>query len=224
MPELMLEEAAERVLHWYGQHGRKFPWRKTQDPYKILISEVLLQKTQAETVEKFYERFLGIYPTFEKLSTSELSEVEDFIKPLGLAYRARRLVAIAKEIQTKYGGAVPNSIEHLLTLHGVGYYMAQAVLCFAFDQPITLVDVNVMRILGRAFGISSETEARRILTSMLPKDRFKDFNWALIDLGAAICTPRNPRHSECPIDYICKKYPIDPKKWRFLRKKRPNVI
>jgi len=220
---MMLKEAAEKILCWFRQYGRKFPWRETKDQYKILISEVLLQKTRAETVGKFYERFLEKYPTFEKLGGSEVSEVESFIKPLGLAYRARRLVTIAKEIQTTYGGSIPNSIDKLLNLHGVGYYMAQAVLCFAFDQPIPLVDVNVMRILGRAFGIGSETEARKILTIMLPRDHFKDFNWALIDVGAAICTPRNPRHHECPIDHICKKYPIDPKKWKFLRKKRPHI-
>jgi len=209
--EQQAKEVGEKLLHWYNKYGRRFSWRGTRDPYKILIAEFLLQKTQARTVERHYEEFLKKFPSFKDLSCADVTQVKRSIKSLGLAYRASRLVTIAKKVVERYAGSLPHSMEELLQLRGVGCYTAGAVLCFAFGEQIPLVDTNVMRIARRAFGVRSDTEARDILSKMMPKDRCREFNWALIDLGALICCPRDLRCDECPLDEVCSKHDI--KRW-----------
>lgn len=212
------EEITAQLVSWFEEHGRSFPWRKTRDPYRIFIAELLLQKTQAKMVEGVYENFLQAFPDVRALARARVSEVREVIGRLGLAYRAARLVKIAKLIETEYGGRFPRRLDDLLKLPGVGPYVANSVLCFAFDEPTLVVDSNVMRVMDRSLGIKSEKEVRRTLKNISKAARARELNLALIDLAALICTPRKPRCAECPIEGSCEKHVSTPKKWKFLRK------
>jgi len=211
---------SEKLLDWYEESGRDFPWRREKDPYVIMITEVLLQRTRAEAVVPIFNKFFKKYPTLSDLARSDVEDVKSLMAPLGLAYRSRRLVRIAQEIVIKYNGEVPQKMEDLLNLHGVGPYIASAVMCFGYNFPQVVVDVNVMRILNRLCGITSEFKARSLLSRLIPPNQSKAFNWALIDLAALICLNNKPRHDACPLDDYCPKNIMDKSKWRFLRKRK----
>ena len=214
------EIISEKLLDWYGKFGRKFPWRRESGPYVILITEVLLQKTRAEAVVPIFNKFFKKYPTIFDLARSDVESVKLLIAPLGLAYRSRRLVRLAQDVVMKYDGKVPKELGELLNLHGVGPYIASAVMCFGYDLPQAIVDVNVMRLLNRLYGITSELKARSLLSHLIPPKQPRAFNWALIDLAALICVDKEPRHNVCPLNDRCPKNDIEKSKWRFLRKRK----
>lgn len=202
----------QHLLAWYNQNGRRFPWRETSDPYAILIAEKLLQQTRAgESVASAYQVLLSTYPSPEALSEAKLADVTAIVQPLGLAYRAAELIDLAAGLVSLHGGAVPNDLSSLMVLTGVGDYSARAVLSFAFGYDVAVVDTNVARIFYRVFDIpgrmpSNPARKRRLIdlaTALLPAGQARQFNLALLDLGALVCTPRSPDCEDCPVLKYC---------------------
>lgn len=200
------------LLIWFQHEGRSFPWRETTDPFAILIAEKLLQQTQArDSVVAAFQTLLGAYPSAEALATANPTDLRDIIQPLGLGYRAIELKTMAGEIAGRYAGVVPDDLRRLVALTGVGAYGARAVLSFAFGHDIAVVDTNVARIYFRVFDIHDRMPAnparKRSLinlgTALLPAGQARPFNFALIDLGALICTPRTPDCPHCPVFSYC---------------------
>lgn len=203
----------DALLEWYTRNRRDFPWRRTSDPYVVLISEILLQKTRAENIVTVFNKFIAKYPNAEKLSTASFSDLKKEIETLGLhTQRATKLQKLARVLVEKYNGKVPNNKEELLELPGIGFYIANAVLCFAFGYDVPLLDTNIGRIIERVFSIKVTGEERKksrvwdIIAKYVPEGKSKEYNYALIDFGALVCTARNPIHDLCPLAEICDYY------------------
>lgn len=200
-----------RLLAWYRSHGRDLPWRRTSDPYHILVSEVMLQQTQVDRVLPKYREWLKKYPSLEALASAREEDVAATWRPLGYNIRPRRLQAIAREAVTRYGGALPSDEETLRSFKGIGPYTAGAVLSFAFGRRAAILDTNVARVLFRVFVGRGDPKAhatgRRlwdISRAVLPARHVFDFNQALMDLGAVVCTARKPRCLVCPLAPMCR--------------------
>ncbi|HYV21549.1 MAG TPA: A/G-specific adenine glycosylase, partial [Candidatus Bathyarchaeia archaeon] len=180
-----------RVLSWYRRSGRDLPWRHTSEPYRVLVSEMMLQQTQVSRVLPAYRRFLQRFPTLRALSRAPLGDVLREWSGLGYNRRAVALHAAARAM----GDRVPDDLDALLALPGIGPYTARAVLTFGFERAVTPLDVNTARPLVRAFGARSQTDADRLV----PDGRAWDWNQALMDLGATVCTRREPDCDACPL-------------------------
>jgi A/G-specific adenine glycosylase len=196
-------------LKWGETNRRNFVWRKTCEPYKILIAELLLQRTVAEQVEPIYIKFLKRFPSIEDLSNAKVSEIAHLIKPLGLAYRAARLKRIAIEIARYHNGKIPSTKTGLLELYGIGNYVAHAVLCFAYGMDVSIVDTNVKRIVSRYFGLALTSESHKdetlwqLMQDLVPRGKAREFNWALLDFAKLVCKPRTPNIETCPLSASC---------------------
>jgi A/G-specific adenine glycosylase len=204
----------QRLLKWYRRHGRDLPWRRTTDPYKILVSEVMLQQTQVDRVIPKYHEFLERYPTFKDLAAAEPEDVRHTWYPLGYNIRPHRLHSIACETVAKYGGTLPSDPEELLAFKGIGRYTAGAIRSFAFNEAAPILDTNVMRVLHRVFiagGQAGRMKPRlwTLSEALIPKGRCYDFNQALMDFGATVCTARDPSCLLCPMKDFCKSYPFE---------------
>ena len=202
-----------KLLAWYRANGRDLPWRRTRDPYRVLVSEVMLQQTQVDRVLPKYEEWLEKYPTFEALAAADLQDVARAWYPLGYNIRPRRLHAIAQEAVARYGGALPADGPTLQSFKGIGAYTAGAVLSFAFGQRAAILDTNVARVLHRVFVVRGDAKAHAarkhlwaLSRTVLPARHFYDFNQALMDLGATVCTARRPRCPDCPLRNMCRTY------------------
>ncbi|OPZ83764.1 MAG: putative A/G-specific adenine glycosylase YfhQ [bacterium ADurb.Bin429] len=206
------------LLAWFAAHGRDLPWRHTNDPYHILVSEMMLQQTQVERVAPKYTEWLDKYPTLEELAAADVEEVKATWKGLGYNVRPVRLHGIARETVAGYGGQLPASAETLRQFKGIGRYTAGAIASFAFRHDEPVLDTNVRRVLFRVFlakpGLQSERRATpqprsrdrelwEIAAKVLPKGRAWEFNSALMDFGATVCTARTPRCGECPMATFC---------------------
>jgi A/G-specific adenine glycosylase len=198
------------VLRWYAEHQRDLPWRRTRNPYFIWVSEIMLQQTQVDTVLPYYSRFLSAFPTVESLAEASLQEVLKAWENLGYYSRARHLHLAAGEIATRWGGRIPSTEKDLLSLSGIGPYTAAAILSFAFGRKVATVDGNVRRILCRLFAIQEPLDRAHTLRrlhelaqELVPEDHSSPFNQGLMDLGASVCTPRNPSCSICPLQVLC---------------------
>jgi A/G-specific adenine glycosylase len=218
----------QRLLTWYARHGRDLPWRRTRDPYRILVSEIMLQQTQVDRVLPKYHEWLARYPTFEALARARPRDVVRTWYPLGYNIRPRRLHSIARETVTTHGGRLPETEEALLAFKGIGAYTAGAVRSFAFGQRAAILDTNVARVLFRVFVGRGEARAhamkRRLWTlswAVLPHRRVFDFNQALMDFGATVCSARAPRCGACPMAARCRSYPLHAHPARPKRP-RPN--
>lgn len=219
MTEITLPDAerlgtAQRLLlDWYGRAGRKLPWRETTDPYAILVSEMMLQQTQVDRVLPKYHEFLGRFPTLTALAEAPTAEVIRAWSPLGYNMRAVRLQGIARQVVAEYGGQIPASVDDLLKLKGVGRYTAGAIACFAHRQQAPTVDTNIRRVLYRIFvGIEKaeapvrEDDAWKLAETALPAGEAYNWNQALMDLGATICTAATPACETCPVQQVCRAY------------------
>ena len=201
-----------KLLDWYRENGRDLPWRRTADPYHILVSEVMLQQTQVDRVLPKYDEWLRKYPTLESLAAAEEGDVSATWRPLGYNIRPRRLHAIARESVERYGGTLPSDEDTLRSFKGIGAYTAGAVLSFAFRQRAAILDTNVARVLFRVFigrGDPRSHAMRRHLwelsRSVLPVQRnVFDFNQGLMDLGATVCSSRRPQCGACPVSELCR--------------------
>jgi A/G-specific adenine glycosylase len=206
-----------RLLEWYRRNGRDLPWRKTSDPYHILVSEVMLQQTPVDRVLPKYEEWLLKYPTLSSLAAAPETDVSETWRPLGYNVRPRRLQSIARESVAKYGGQLPSDEETLRSFKGIGAYTAGAVLSFAFGQRAAILDTNVARVLFRVFIGRGDLKAHamrrhlwEVSRAVLPRRQVFDFNQALMDFGATLCTARKPRCLICPMRAGCAAYPFNP--------------
>lgn len=214
----------KNLLAWYEEQGRSsLPWRSTRDPYKILVSEFMLQQTQVDRVLPKYAAFIERFPTVTALAAASTADVLREWKGLGYNSRAVRLKAIAQTVCAKLAGIVPHERETLLALPGIGAYTASALRAFAFDEDDLAADTNVRRVTHRSlYGIeypakASAPELDAAGKRLLPSGRGHDWNSALMDLGATICTARAPECSICPIRRSCKAAPIDAAQLELLR-------
>ena len=208
---------ATRLLTWYRRHGRDLPWRKTSDPYHILVSEIMLQQTQVDRVLPKYAEWLGKYPSLEALATAPEQEVTDTWYPLGYNIRPKRLQTIARESVARYGGRLPSDEETLLSFKGIGAYTAGAIRSFAFRERAAILDTNVARVLFRVFVGTGDPKSHamkrhlwRVSETLVPVRHVFDFNQALMDLGAMVCVARNPKCLVCPMAKSCRAFPFDP--------------
>ncbi len=200
-----------RLLAWYANHKRDLPWRRdARDPYRVWISETLLQQTQVTTVIPYYKKFLARFPTVRALARARLDTVLKAWEGAGYYARARNLHRAAKEIVKRFGGKIPGTVEELRELPGIGRYTAGAIASIAFGRAEPVVDGNVARVLCRYFAIRQppkETRTQKELWAraekLLPRGRAGDFNQALMELGATICTPRHPLCAQCPLTRDC---------------------
>jgi A/G-specific adenine glycosylase len=200
-----------RLLGWYRRHQRPLPWRRTRDPWAILVSEIMLQQTQVARVEEYWTRFLQRYPTIEDLAAARADAVRESWEGLGYYARARNLHAAARHVTDELDGELPRRPEDLRALPGIGAYTAAAVASIAFGADVGTVDTNVARVLSRVFGVrggkkSSQRMRRiwRVAHALVPRGRAGDWNQALMDLGAVVCTARAPRCAACPVAVACR--------------------
>jgi A/G-specific adenine glycosylase len=209
----------QRLLTWYRRHGRDLPWRKTTDPYHILVSEIMLQQTQVDRVLPKYVEWLEKYPSLHALATASETEVVETWYPLGYNIRPRRLQTIARESVSRYGGQLPADEETLRSFKGIGAYTAGAIRSFAFRERAAILDTNVARVLFRVFvgrGDPKSYAMKRHLwtlsATLVPTRGVFDFNQALMDFGAMVCVARSPKCLICPITKGCRSFPFNPER------------
>ena len=206
-----------RLLAWYGRYGRDLPWRKTADPYHILVSEIMLQQTQVDRVLPKYAEWLDKYPSLGALAAAPDQEVTQTWYPLGYNIRPRRLQTIAREAVARYGGELPSDEATLRSFKGIGAYTAGAIRSFAFRERAAILDTNVARVLFRIFVGQGNPKSHamkrhlwRLSEAMVPQRHVFDFNQALMDLGAMICVARQPKCLVCPMAKGCRAFPFNP--------------
>ena len=204
---------SDRLLAWYEVEARDLPWRRTRDPYAILVSEVMLQQTRVETVIPYYVRFLRAYPTVGALAGAPIDDVLKLWEGLGYYRRAHNLHRAVREIGARHSGTVPADLALLRALPGIGPYTAAAVTSIAFGGDEPVLDGNVVRVLTRVSCVADDAaraSTRRTLAdfarSLVPSGRAGDFNQAIMDLGARVCLPRRPRCDACPIERDCRAH------------------
>jgi A/G-specific adenine glycosylase len=204
-------EVSRALLAWYGREGRDLPWRRTRDPYRIWLSEIMLQQTGVGTVIPYYERFLAAYPTVGALAQPRVEEVVELWAGLGYYSRARNLHAAARAVVERHGGGFPADLAALQALPGVGLSTAGAILSIAFDIPAPILDGNVRRVLCRLFAMAEDPRrpaAEKKLwawaEALTPADRPHDYAQAIMDLGATLCIPKSPDCPRCPLAALCQ--------------------
>lgn len=201
------------LLDWFDREKRDLPWRKDQNPYAIWISEIMLQQTQVQTVIPYFESFMQKFPTVEALAKADEAEVLKLWEGLGYYSRARNLHTAADQIMNEFGGTFPNQYQTLLKLKGVGPYTAAAIASMAFDEPVAAIDGNLMRVFARLFEIDLDVKKqsnRKVFQAvgqfLIDPSRPGDFNQALMDLGATICTPKNYHPELSPVKEFNASY------------------
>ncbi len=208
-----LEDVHHHLLTWYAAEQRELPWRATGDPYAILVSEMMLQQTQVERVLPKFQQFLATFPTLAALAAAPTADVISAWVPLGYNMRAVRLQSIARQVIAAYDGCIPDSIEELLKLKGIGRYTAGAIACFAYRKQVATVDTNIRRVLHRIFlGLEypaprlNDSQLLTLAEQVLPPGEAYNWNQALMDLGATICSSNNPQCTRCPVQESCKAF------------------
>lgn len=201
------------LLAWYEANKRDLPWRRLRDPYAIWVSETMLQQTRVETVIPYWERWLTIFPTVEALAQAPESDVLKAWEGLGYYSRARNLQKAAQAVCERHAGVVPDTLDEMRALPGVGPYTAGAVLSIAYDRDVPAVDGNVFRVLSRLFLIEEDImkpKSRKTFESiaayMIPEGQAASFNQGLMELGATVCIPKNPRCHNCPVQETCMAF------------------
>lgn len=209
-----LHQMAQPLVEWYRQNKRELPWRDIDDPYRIWVSEIMLQQTRVEAVKPFYARFLKELPEVSDLAKAEEDKLLKLWEGLGYYNRVRNMQKAAQQIMVEYGGAFPRDYERIRKLTGIGNYTAGAISSFAFGIPKPAVDGNVLRVISRITGsyddimkASTKTKVEEQLEAVIPKEAACDFNQGLIELGAIVCVPNGaPKCEECPVSHLCKAY------------------
>ncbi|MBV9615082.1 MAG: A/G-specific adenine glycosylase [Ktedonobacteraceae bacterium] len=211
-PDLVAQTQTS-LLTWYAAEQRNLPWRTTSDPYAILVSEIMLQQTQVDRVLPKYQQFLATFPTLADLAAAPAADVISAWIPLGYNMRAIRLQSIARQVIEEYQGRIPDTIDELLKLKGIGRYTAGAIACFAYHKQVATVDTNIRRVLHRIFlGLehpepkANDAQMLDLAEQVLPQDEAYNWNQALMDLGATICTSNNPQCTRCPLQETCQAY------------------
>ncbi len=221
-----MKKWVEHLLAWYEKEKRDLPWRKTNDPYAIWISEVMLQQTRVETVIAYYLRWMETFPDVERLAQADPEEVMKKWEGLGYYSRARNMQTAAKIIMAEHGGIFPSSPREILKLPGIGPYTAGAIASIAFNLPSPAVDGNVLRVLSRLFAMIEidEPEIKKGITRLVeesfPEQRAADYTQALMELGALVCIPGSPKCTECPLPAFCEAFKKNKQdEWPQRRKK-----
>jgi len=203
----------KRLIQWYQAHKRPLPWRNTKDPYAIWISEIMLQQTQVTTVIDYYHRFLERFPTVEALANASLDQVMKAWEGLGYYARARNLHKAAQEIMHRFHGKMPDTLEGLLSLPGMGKSTAGAVLSLGYEKPAAILDGNVIRVFARIFRITENVQHAHVVKllweiaeNLLPSNNVRMYNEALMELGATVCKPQNPLCDQCPVSSFCEAF------------------
>lgn len=206
-------DVSGRLLAWYDRHRRRLPWRalpgERPDPYRVWLSEIMLQQTTVATVGPYFDRFTGRWPTVAELAAATLDEVLAEWAGLGYYARARNLHACARAVVERHGGVFPDQETALLALPGVGAYTAAAVAAIAFDRPATPLDGNIERVVARLFAVTerlpgAKPELRRLAETLTPAERPGDYAQAAMDLGATVCLPAKPKCLLCPLEGHCR--------------------
>ncbi|GIW03923.1 MAG: hypothetical protein KatS3mg059_0543 [Thermomicrobiales bacterium] len=204
----------ERIRSWFRIHGRDLPWRRTRDPYHILVAEIMLQQTQVERVLPYYAAFLERFPTIQALAQASPAEVIRLWGGLGYNRRAVNLQRAAQHIVQQHGGRFPCTVDALRRLPGIGPYTAGAIACFAFEQAVPFLDTNIRRVLHRVFAgpevprpLVSEATLAHIAARAVPPDAAWEWNQAVMEFGAVHCTARKPACSVCPVQAHCQAFP-----------------
>jgi A/G-specific adenine glycosylase len=197
--------AVRRLLGWFAEHKRALPWRREpRDPYRVWLSEVMLQQTQVATVIPYFERWLAQFPTLADFAAAPLDDVLKRWEGLGYYSRARNFHKAAQSVVREHGGQIPDTVERLLELPGVGRYTAGAIASLAFGRDAAVVDGNVKRVIGRLYAIADpDADLWPIVEGLLPTGEAGAFNEALMELGATVCTPKAPRCPDCPLTATC---------------------
>jgi len=217
-------ELVQALFKWFRNNKRELPWRDTNNPYYILISEVMLQQTQVEHVIPKYEAFLQVFPSISHLASASKADVLKIWSGLGYNNRALRLHQLATTVKNQYGGELPTTAKELEQLPGIGRYTASAVASFAFKERIPIVDTNIQRIFGRAFPtLKSKHDSWEIAYALLPKTHCDSWNQALMELGSLICTSSLPKCDICPWSKWCPRHIISPTK-KKIRKSEPSFL
>ena len=205
-----LEGVVSPLLDWYDRERRTLPWREKPEPYRVWISEIMLQQTRVDTVIPYFERFMNTFPTIEDLANGPVDEVLRLWSGLGYYSRARNLHRCAQVVRDTWAGELPATVKELESLPGIGRYTAGAISSIAFGQQASLLDGNVIRVFSRWTDLGMEvgqTVTKRMLwqwaDELVPEERPGDFNQALMELGALVCTPRSPDCGLCPVDTTC---------------------
>ncbi|HUL19891.1 MAG TPA: A/G-specific adenine glycosylase [Thermodesulfobacteriota bacterium] len=221
----------KQLLQWYRKNGRDLPWRRTRNPYAIWVSEIMLQQTQVSTVIPYYQNFLKSFPTVRHLAKANLTKVLKVWEGLGYYSRARNLHRASEIVSNHFNGKIPDNLTDLRTLPGIGRYTAGAILSIAFNKEAPILDGNVKRVLSRLYAITgrpdkTETRLWRLSESLIPKGEAGSFNQGLMDLGAMICTPKEPQCLQCPLRDLCKgRASGDPERFprKIVKKKIPLI-
>ena len=199
-----------KILGWFEKHGRKYPWRDSYDPFKILIAEMMLRRTKADQVKPVYEQFFSEFSDVEALANAEDQTIEKILYPLGLKWRTPAFKLLARELKEKYHYRIPDKREELKKLPGVGSYVAGAVLSIGYGKKEWMVDSNIVRVFRRYFGVKTSKEGRRDrqVIEMAKVYVFcrnpRNANLAILDFTALTCIPRKPRCKICPLQKKCK--------------------
>ncbi len=219
------------LLAWFSQEAADLPWRNTRDPYRIWLSEIMLQQTQVSTVIPYYERFLETYPTVHDLAAASQDELLKQWEGLGYYSRARNLHTAAKQIVSEYNGQLPTNADELQRLKGIGRYTAGAIASIAFGEAVPVLDGNVIRVFTRLFDIADDVRQQNTqkhlwqiaeeLIKAVPEGRAGDYNQALMELGRTICKPQNPLCERCPIAEHCFALKNNVQNERPIKTKKP---
>jgi A/G-specific adenine glycosylase len=204
MAEVNFSLLRRRLLNWYRKNRRDLPWRRSDDPYNIWISETMLQQTQVKTVLPYYARFIDAFPTLQALAGASLPRVLRLWSGLGYYRRAENLHKAARRIVAQHGGRLPRDYELLRALPGIGDYTAGALLSIAFDEKYPAVDGNARRVFNRLLHTNGEAAVREIASKLAQTSQPGNLNQALMELGATVCTPREPRCGDCPVTSHCR--------------------
>ncbi len=204
------------VLAWFAAHQRDLPWRKSRDPYRVWISEIMLQQTQVATVKEYFRRFTAELPTVQDLAAAEEQQVLRLWEGLGYYRRARQLHAAAKEVVERFDGTFPGTAEEIQSLPGIGRYTAGAVASIAFGERAPILEANTQRLFARLIGLddvlttsASQKRLWQFAEDILPSDDVGIFNQALMEIGSLVCTPKSPACSQCPLSAHCEAYRQD---------------
>ncbi len=215
-PKALREEVSKALLAWFEVHQRTLPWRSDPAPYRVWISEIMLQQTRVATVLPYFARWMERFPDVESLAEAELEDALALWAGLGYYRRARMLHRAAGDIQERFAGTLPRTVKELLSISGIGRYTAGAIASIAYNEPAPIVDGNVIRILCRIFGLEGEARSTPVqkqlwalAEALIPEGKARDFNQSMMELGALVCSPRSPSCSTCPVQTHCEAYRQD---------------
>lgn len=226
MPSLF----AEKLLEWYAQNARVLPWRGHPDPYAVWVSEIMLQQTRVETAIPYFQKWMAAFPSIFELAAAPQQNVLQLWEGLGYYSRARNLHKAAKIVADEYNGHLPKEAAALQKLPGIGRYTAAAIASIAFGQDQAALDGNIRRVLSRVFNVDKplrSKESERLLWELaqenLPSGEASDYNQAIMDLGATICTPKSPNCAVCPVAAVCQAKALDCQDERPVKKSKTQI-